>query len=765
MLRGILCASVALLCACGAAAPAATAQPAPPTATAPDEAAADLSFLTDLVETRQFTLGRPVAPRFLPDGSQVLFLRASARSPVLELYGFDVAGGQTRRLLAPADVLGSAEEKLGPEERARRERMRVTLGGFTGFDVAADGRSVLVALGGKIYTVPLGGGGSSGGSGGGSGGGKAAEVAGLDAQGHPPFDARLSPDGKLVAFVRGNQLFTVPAAGGAPRSIARATAPDVQVAQAEFVAQEEMDRYTGYWWSPDSTQIVYQTGDTSRVEKLFVGDPADPTIDAGPVPYPRPGHPNVDVELFIVAASGGKPTPVPWDHARYPYLTDVVWDAGGPLAIEVMTRDQKDLALLAVDAKTGKSRELWREHDDVWLNLRPEGCRKVIDLACETAHFLRDGSFLWASERGGAWQLELHAPDGKLVRALTAPELGYRGLRHVDEAKRTVVVAAGAEPVDDELWRVPLDGGAAARIVDGDAVFSDGGAYVLDRWSLDRIYDPTVYRADGSEAGALPSVAEKPPERPRATVQKVGPAPGYWTSIVRPRDFDPKKKYPVVVEVYGGPHGVVVHKRLLGLVEPQFLADHGFIVVSVDNAGTPRRGRAWERKMFGHFIDLPIEGQVAGLRALAAIEPAMDLRRVGMIGGSFGGYMSALAVLRRPDVYRAAVARSPVSDWLDYDTFYTERYLGVPNLEAPKTYEENGLLVYAKDLVRPLLIVHGTADDNVHFSHALELANALFQAGRPFEFLPLTRTTHLPHEPHLMLRYYQRVFAFFRAHL
>ena len=758
MLRGLSCAFVALLCACGAAAPAAPGQAAPPASAAAsrDESAADLQFLTDLVETRQFTLGRPVAPKFLPDGSQVLFLRASARSPVLELFGFDVATGQTRRLLTPADVLGDGEEKLGPEERARRERMRVTLGGFTGFDVAADGKSVLVTLGGKVYTVPL-------------GGGKAAEVAGPDAQGHPPFDARLSPDGKLVAFVRANQLFTVPAAGGTPRSIAKSSAPDVQVAQAEFVAQEEMDRYTGYWWSPDSTQIVYQTGDAGRVEKLFVGDPADPTIDAGPVPYPRPGHPNVDVELFVVAAGGGKATPIPWDHARYPYLTDVVWDAGGPLAVEVMTRDQKDLALLAVDGKTGRSRELWREHDDVWLNLRPEGCRKVVDISCETAHFLRDGSFLWASERGGSWQLELHAADGKLVRALTAPELGYRGLRHVDEAKRSLVVAAGAEPVDDELWRVPLDGGEATRLVDTkepvEAVFAESGAYVLDRDSLERVYDPIVHRADGSEAGALPSVAEKVLAPPRVTIQKVGPAPGYWTSIVRPRDFDPKKKYPVVVEVYGGPHGVVVHKRLLGFVEPQFLADHGFIVVAVDNAGTPFRGRAWERKMFGHFIDLPIEGQVAGLQALARLEPAIDLGRVGMIGGSFGGYMSALAVLRRPDVYRAAVARSPVSDWLDYDTFYTERYLGVPNLEAPKTYEENGLLVYAKDLARPLLIVHGTADDNVHFSHALKLANALFQAGRPFEFLPLTRTTHLPHEPHLMLRYYQRVFEFFRRNL
>ena len=748
--RTCLCLLVAA-CAGHTPPPASPAAAAPPVkaAAAPsagvDEEESDLRFLSDLVQTRHYTLGRPVKPRFLPDGSQLLFLRSGARSSVLSLYSFDVATGQTRELLSPAAVLQGGEEQLGPEERARRERMRVTLSGFTSFDIARDGKAILVTLSGKVYVVPL-------------ATGKAIEVAGPDAQGHPPFDARLSPDGKLVAFVRGNELWVAPAGGGPAHPVAKAQGEGTTVAQAEFVAQEEMDRFRGYWWSPDSSELAYEVADATHVEKLFVGDPSDPTADAGPAPYPRPGHPNVDASLLVVGVKGGKATPVPWERQRYPYLAEVVWEEGGPLTVEVMTRDQKDLLLLAADPRTGKTRELLREHDDVWLNL-------------PRFAWLRDGSgLLWTTERNGAWQLELRAPDGKLEHALTPPEIGFRRFDHVDETRKMVIFTAAPEPVDSRLWSVPLAGGdpqpltAANENVTAD--YADRSeAYVLLRTAVDRLYDPEVHRADGSVAGTLASVAEKVPAPPRVEIQKIGPAPGYWTSIVRPRDFDPKKKYPVIVHVYGGPHVTVVHRSLLAYVESQFLADHGFIVVSVDNRGTPGRGRAWERELFGKLGEVPLDGQVTGLRALAAKEPAMDLGRVGIFGHSFGGFMSALAVEKRPDVYRAGVASAPVSDWLEYDTFYTERYLGVPDLKAPELYDKNGLLAYAKDLKRPLLIIHGTADDNVHFVHALKLVDALFRGGRPYEFLTLAHTTHLPHDPALMLRYYQRIVGFLRRNL
>jgi dipeptidyl-peptidase-4 len=208
----------------------------------------------------------------------------------------------------------------------------------------------------------------------------------------------------------------------------------------------------------------------------------------------------------------------------------------------------------------------------------------------------------------------------------------------------------------------------------------------------------------------------------------------------------------------------MVHKNALTYVKDQWMADHGYIVVRVDGRGTPDRGRAWERVIFGKFHEIPLEDQVAGLKLLAQAEPAMDLARLGIFGHSFGGYMGGLAVLRRPDLFKAGVASAPVSDWLDYDTFYTERYLGVPDKDT-SVYEANGLIKYAKDLSRPLLIMHGTADDNVFFVNSLKLADALFKAGKPFEFVPLSRQTHIIIEPKIQLAYWDRIFGFFRQNL
>jgi len=253
------------------------------------------------------------------------------------------------------------------------------------------------------------------------------------------------------------------------------------------------------------------------------------------------------------------------------------------------------------------------------------------------------------------------------------------------------------------------------------------------------------------------------------------PAASLWAAILRPRDFDPARKYPVLVNVYAGPHGRMVYREPLRYVMQQWYADHGFIVVSIDGRGTPGRGRAFERAIHGRFFDVPLDDQAAGLAALGALEPAMDLARVGIYGSPFGGYMAALAVMGRPDVFHAAVAIAPVADWLDYDTCYTERYLGVPDLAAgadataatvgTAVYDANGLLAYADQLARPLLIVHGTADDNVHFRHALGLADVLLRAGKRFDFMPLARQLHSPRDPKLLAPYHRRVFDFFRENL
>jgi dipeptidyl-peptidase-4 len=234
--------------------------------------------------------------------------------------------------------------------------------------------------------------------------------------------------------------------------------------------------------------------------------------------------------------------------------------------------------------------------------------------------------------------------------------------------------------------------------------------------------------------------------------------------VVRPRDFDPARRYPVLVDAYGGPHHIHVTASRQRWQLDQWYADQGFIVVSIDGRGTPGRGSAWEHAIYQKFDSVPLEDQVAGLRELAAHHPAMDLQRVAIDGWSYGGYLAAQAVLRRPDVFRAAVAGAPVTDWYDYDTHYTERYLGIPPA-ADDVYRSSSLLTYASDLRRPLLLLHGTADDNVYFCHSLKLAGALFRHGKNFELVPLSGLTHMVPDPQVMENLHGRIVRFLQEHL
>ncbi|HET9449729.1 MAG TPA: prolyl oligopeptidase family serine peptidase, partial [Aggregicoccus sp.] len=295
-------------------------------------------------------------------------------------------------------------------------------------------------------------------------------------------------------------------------------------------------------------------------------------------------------------------------------------------------------------------------------------------------------------------------------------------------------------------------------------VSGKGGLLVLGSegpHSLRRLH---VLRPDGTRLGELPSVAREPPFRPRLELRQVAPE-RFWTSIVRPRDFVPGTKLPVIVEVYGaGP--TLVRQSMAQYLRSQWLADHGFLVVSFDGRGTWLRGRDWERRSKLDHGGITLDDQVRALRALAAELPELDLSRVGITGWSNGGYMSALGVLKYPDVFKAAVAGAPVTDLRGYDTHLVERFMGLPQ-EHPEAYEKASLLTYVGE-GRPmgkLLLVHGTADDNVFFSHTLALSDALLRAGQPHELLPLSGTTHMLVDPLLAQRVWERVVGHFRAHL
>jgi dipeptidyl-peptidase-4 len=728
-----------LLSLLGAAAGPAVGQAAPPARDAP----LDTTYLRDHAETRGFMLGRPVGAKPTPDGKAVLFLRAQARVPTLRLYEFDVATGKTRELLTPEQVLKGAEEHLSAEEKARRERMRVSVGGFTSFQLSDDGSLILVSLSGKLYVVERPG----------------DRVQELRTGPGTILDPRFSPDGKSVAYVRDHDVCVLDLATQKESRVTTGGTEERTHGLAEFVAQEEMGRFSGTWWSPDSRSLVYEEADATPVEVWYVADPARPGQAPQPSRYPRPGKANVNVRLGVVPVAGGPTTWVQWDVKRYPYLATVRWEEHSPLLLVVQTRDQKEVVLLEGDPETGKTTPLVTERDAAWVNLHQDVPR-----------WLRDGrGFLWTSERDGGPRLELRDARGELVRVLVPASAGYDGLVDVDAEAGRVVYQASSDPTQVQLYRVSLRGGTSEALthepgIHGAAFAKNHAVYVHTAALPDAMPRTTVHKADGTRLGELPSVAEEPPFKPRAELLKVGDGPGFYAAVVRPHDFDAHKRYPVLVDVYGGPGHLKVTAAMNTRLLDQWLADQGFVVVSLDNRGTPGRGRDWERAVRGHFGSVPLDDQVAGLQALGRRFPEMDLDRVGIEGWSFGGYLSALAVLRRPDVYKAAVAGAPVVDWLDYDTHYTERYLGLPDTEAA-AYREGSLLTYAAELKRPLLLIHGTADDNVYFRHTLKLADALFRAGKDFELLPLPGLTHMVPDPVVAQRLWGRIVRHFQEHL
>ena len=743
-----------------------------------DAAPPEDTFLRDYAETRGFMLGRPVKATPTPDGRAVIFLRAkSAREPSQELYEFDVAGGQTRRLLAPEDALRGAVEKLSPEEKARRERQRISVGGFTAFSISKDSALVLLQLSGKLYVLHRADGG----------------VRELATGAGTIVDPKFSPDSKSVAYVRDFDVYVFDLATGQERAVTTGGTETVSHGLAEFVAQEEMDRYTGYWWSPDSRSIAYQESDASKVEVWYPADPSQPGNPPPPVFYPRPGKENVAVRVGVAPVDDPSKTVwLDYDRAKYSYLGKVTWQEEGPLTLTVLSRDQRDLALLKADAETGKTGVLLAEHDDAWVNLTQD---VPVWLSEKDG-----GGFLWASEHAGWRNLERHAVDGRLDKVLTANENHFHTLAGV--AGGWIYELINPTPPALEVKPVRLDGQSDPRDVFGSSKLVTSGllhvtlgdcqtVYILEQQtgytmpsvSVHRVGGDSIAGSDSSLIGELPSVAAKPPLvlhslAVLASTERVGAntteperneeTGGYFTTVIWPRDYDhaANLKYPVIVDVYGGPgHQQVVASMRSHLLD-QWLANQGFIVVAMDGRGTPGRGHDWERAIAGHFGSVPLDDQVEALKLLGAKHPEMDLDRVGITGWSFGGYMSALAVLRRPDVFKAAVAGAPVTDWMDYDTCYTERYLGVPgDGRYPDAYKEGSLLTYADQLSRPLLLIHGTADDNVYFRHSLKLEEAFFRAGKEAEFLPLSAFTHMVPDPVVRTRLEERIARFFQKHL
>jgi dipeptidyl-peptidase-4 len=707
--------------------------------------ALDDKLLADSAATYNFRLGLPIPLAITPDGA-VLFRRTGARSFTADLYEL-APDGTVRTLATAAELLGTGEENLSDEEKARRERTRTVSRGIVDIDVSDDGNTIMVPLGGAFYLIDR----------------KAGTKRKLDPKG-AAYDPHLSPDGTKIAFVRDNTLIALH--GDRFEEVSSVAAGHLQFGVADFAAQEELGRTRGYWWSKDSQAIIFETIDNSAIDTLYVADPRHNDKKPVEFKYPRAGTKNAIVGLAMRAVfrpeDAPKPTQRPsvrpgprvlkWD-AKYEYLVSVDWSRKDPTAL-VIDRDQEELALLQFSRETGETRVLLTEKDDTWLNVN-HGAPKWLD----------DGSgFLWMSEASGEYLLALHDNDGKLVRTLTPAGFGLSSLVGVDGG--FAIVEAHTNPTKQDVYRVPLAGGEPQKLSVDEGVSNatkvKHGVVVIDT-ALASGGKRTVAISNG-KTRELPSVAEKPPLVPTTVLETVEIAGRvHHTAITRPRNFDAKKKYPVLLKVYGGPHAITVLSTRDAYVMDQFYADAGFVVVRSDNRGTPHRGRTWERAILKDLVTVPLDDQVDALEAMAAKHAELDMSRVGIMGWSFGGYMSAMAVLLRPDVFHAAVAGAPVTDWALYDTAYTERYMKQPKDNA-SGYAHGSALTHAAKLSRPLLLIHGLTDDNVHLAHTLALIEALFVAAKRAEVITLSGT-HMVPDPKLSLAREQVQIDFFRDHL
>ena len=668
------------------------------------------SYPRQNARTHRFTAGAPRLFRISPDGGRVLFVRSMHGTDVVgRLWEFDTATGRERLIADPATLHSGAEE-LSLEERARRERMREGSSGVVGYSTDDAFTIAAFALSGGLYAAPL-----IGEDG----------VRSLDVPG-PVIDPRVAPDGRHVAYVSGRSLRVCRLDGTADRALAEPAFALESCGLADFAAAEELGRSRGFWWSPSSDAVLIERVDTRPVQEWWIADPVHPAQSPVPHRYPAAGTPNALLSLELVALDGVV-TPVAWDHDTYDYLVDVSWTSGRPALIVVATRDQTRYAVLALDHATGATTLVDEVVDDAFLDATPGATHWAADGRLDT---LRPDhpTDTYRVRIGSDWL----TPAGLQVHSVTA----------VDTVG--VVARVAPTPTSHAEVRVAWDGTLTwlTPQTGWNIATSEGGTDVI----VSRTLSSTDTRYEVRIAGTshdISSHAERPVVTPRASIVEVGER-SLRTVVLLPRDHTPgSRRLPVVMSPYGGPHAQQVVEAAAAYGEEQWIADQGFAVILSDGRGTPGRGPAWDRTVHRDLATYPLQDQVDALHAAATRFPDdLDLERVAIRGWSFGGYLSALAVLRRPDVFHAGVAGAPVTEWRLYDTAYTERYLGRPDLD-PAPYDACSLLPSAPELTRPLLIIHGLTDDNVVVAHSLRLSAALTAHGRPHEVLPLSGVTHM----------------------
>jgi dipeptidyl-peptidase-4 len=706
---------------------------------------------------------------FTADNKRIFYLSNKPRSLVLQLWVYDLQNGTHHQLTHVAETEVS-EAQLAGHEKLRRERSRTRELGVTDYQLAEKDNTlvILISLNGWLYCR--------------EGEGSFHRLEGSQGVISP----QLSPDGKKVAFVRDDNLYLLDLAKpGEPVALTMdGGSAGISNGLAEYVAQEEIGRMDGFWWSPDSQQIAFTRVDNSPVPPLTIlhqGQEAGRGQLEEPY-YPFAGEANVRLELGVVrlpennsaavtrwlslnpkeeTGSAERPTPLSEE-----YLARVAWRSASSLTAQVETRDQKSLSLLAYDLDSGQRQTLLEEKGEPWLNLHG------------LTTFLKSGEIIWGSERDGYRHLYLLDAGGKLIRQLTRGEWMVTEMAGVDQDNRVVYFSGTkSSPLERHLYAVSLDGSEPAQLTRQagwhEAELSPDWTWVLDRWnSLEQpvkveLYPNTLLPKNNEKK---PVTLYENPVEPGVKPPELVSFPAedgttLYGAIYRPEKLKEGRRYPLIVAVYGGPGAQQVTNKWDMTVDfrAQYLAQAGFVVFKLDNRGSANRGLAFEGALAGRFGEVELRDQLTGVKYMAG-KGYIDENRVGIYGWSYGGYMTCIALLKAPEVFKAGVAGAPPTFWEGYDTFYTERYLGHP-AQNPEGYASSAVLPLVENLQGKLMLVHGLVDENVHFRHSVALIQRLAETGKDFELVVFPEGRHMLRKPASLAYLEQRLTNFFKQHL
>lgn len=708
-------------------------------------------------------------PKISPDGKYVTFLQGkSDNKDQLDLWGFDVRTGRSAMLVDSQSLL-QGEEKLSDEEAARRERQRTAaLRGIVEYSFSGDGRRLLVPLGGDLYVYDF----------------KARAQQAVQRLTNTPSyetDARFSPKGNYVSFIRDQNLWVVELKTGKEQQLTRDGGGLVSNGVAEFVAQEEMNRDTGYWWAPDESKIAYARIDDSPVKEIERFEIYADSVKTVHQRYPAAGTANAIVELKVAALSGGTVN-VDLGSDKNIYLARVDWfPSSEHLAVQRETRNQQRLDLVKVDVHTGQGRTLLTETSTTWVHLDDN-----------IAFVPQRHAFVWASERTGYRHLYLYDENGELVRPLTAGAWNVTkeiDTDHVDAMRGLVFFTANeATPLERHLYATSLDTLDPNRV---QRISREPGWHIttlipgqrayLDDWSSPHQPPSLAIRSiDGSlrqwvMRNALDANHPYAPYLNDHVAEEFGSikasdGQALYYRLLKPAKLVEGKRYPVIVDVYGGPGVQNIQSAWMGGGSGtagfmrELLAQHGFVVFTLDNRGSAFRGRAFEAPIFKRLGKVEVEDQLRGVDYLKSL-PFVDGERIGVMGWSYGGFMTLMSLTTAPKVFKVGVAGAPVTDWRLYDTHYTERYLGDPADNAAG-YAASSIAPYAKNLAGHLLLVHGMADDNVLFTNSTQLMKQLQSARIPFDLMTYPGGKHgLVRQPEMGEHFYAMLLRYFQERL